>query len=107
VKIHCDIHGWQYTVGMQCMECVRMTKNRSELDDALALAKCLLNEPNADPDDDLRMLARQLMRAREEIARLTATPVIFQPAGEFTYPGPACIEDNDELTYPSAHPGIP
>ena len=37
----------------------------SEWDDALALADRLLDEPNADPDDDLRMLARHLLRSEE------------------------------------------
>jgi hypothetical protein len=32
---------------------------------AIALAHRLLDEPNCDPDDDLRILARQLLRARE------------------------------------------
>src|SRR5437870_182814 len=34
------------------------------------LAERLLDEPNADPDDDLRMLSRQLLRRREKIERL-------------------------------------
>lgn len=37
----------------------------SELDKALALADRLLDEPMADPDDDLRTLSRQLGRANE------------------------------------------
>lgn len=37
----------------------------SELDEALALADRLLDEPMADPDDDLRMLSRQLRRQYE------------------------------------------
>jgi len=32
---------------------------------AITLAHRLLDEPNCDPDDDLRVLARQLLRARE------------------------------------------
>jgi hypothetical protein len=36
---------------------------------AIALANRLLDEPNCDPDDDLRVLSRQLLRAVE-----TATP---------------------------------
>lgn len=32
---------------------------------AIALANQLLDKPNCDPDDDLRMLARQLLRATE------------------------------------------
>ena len=37
----------------------------SELDDALAMADVLLDEPMCDPDDDLRTLARQLTRQHE------------------------------------------
>lgn len=39
-----------------------------ELDEALALADRLLDEPMADPDDDLRTLSRQLGRAHETAA---------------------------------------
>lgn len=42
----------------------------SERTDADRLAEKLLSEPNADPDDDLRMLARQLLRRRDVIERL-------------------------------------
>lgn len=38
--------------------------------DAIALANKLLDEPWCDPDDDLRVLARQLLRAHEQIALL-------------------------------------
>ncbi len=38
--------------------------------DADRLAERLLDEPYADPDDDLRMLSRQLLRRREVIERL-------------------------------------
>jgi hypothetical protein len=37
----------------------------SELSEALALANRLLDEPMADPDDDLRTLSSQLNRAHE------------------------------------------
>lgn len=37
---------------------------------ALELAHKLLDEPNCDPDDDLRVLARQLVRRHEQIASL-------------------------------------
>lgn len=37
----------------------------NELDDALRLANRLLDEPNADPDDDLRVLSRHLTRQFE------------------------------------------
>lgn len=41
----------------------------SELHDVLELADRLLDEPNADPDDDLRMLARHLRRQFESHER--------------------------------------
>jgi hypothetical protein len=37
----------------------------SEFDDAIKLAQRLLDEPNCDPDDDLRLLSRQLLRLHE------------------------------------------
>ncbi len=40
-----------------------------ELDDALNLANRLLEEPNADPDDDLRVLSRHLTRQFESHER--------------------------------------
>ncbi len=42
----------------------------SERTDADNLAERLLNDASADPDDDLRMLARQLLRRREVVERL-------------------------------------
>lgn len=42
----------------------------TELENALKLAEQLLNEPNCDPDDDLRTLSRQLLRRQEEVDRL-------------------------------------
>lgn len=41
----------------------------NELDDALRLADRLLDEPYADPDDDLRVLARHLRRQYESHQR--------------------------------------
>jgi hypothetical protein len=40
--------------------------------EAVLTANALLDIPYADPDDDLRMLSRQLLRRHEELARLTA-----------------------------------
>lgn len=37
---------------------------------AARIADRLLDEPNADPDDDVRVLARQFGRSQEEIERL-------------------------------------
>ena len=39
-----------------------MKRVRTELEDTIELANRLLDEPNCDPDDDLRMLSRQLLR---------------------------------------------
>lgn len=41
-----------------------------ERDDAIVLANKLLDQHWADPDDDLRVLARQLLRAHEHKAAL-------------------------------------
>lgn len=38
----------------------------TEYEKAIKLANQLLDEPYADPDDDLRLLARQFLRATEE-----------------------------------------
>ncbi len=42
----------------------------SELEETLILAEKLLDEPNCDPDDDLRMLARQLTRRHDAVRKL-------------------------------------
>jgi hypothetical protein len=42
----------------------------SERGRALILAAAVLDRPNADPDDDMAVLARQLIRAQEEIESL-------------------------------------
>lgn len=42
----------------------------NELQAALMLAEKLLDEPNCDPDDELRMLSRQLLRHQEKVERL-------------------------------------
>ena len=44
----------------------------SEKHDAEVLANRVLDEPNADPDDGLRLLARQYLRRGEVISRLEA-----------------------------------
>lgn len=38
----------------------------------IALANRVLDRPNADPDDDLAMLARQLLRRQERVESLEA-----------------------------------
>ena len=42
----------------------------TELQDTIFLANKILDRINADPDDDLAMLSRQFLRAREELAIL-------------------------------------
>jgi len=54
----------------------------SERDEAIALANKLLDEPYADPDDDLRLLSRQFLREiertkRKEIVTMPPTPEWF------------------------------
>lgn len=48
----------------------------TEREESLALARRLLDEPGADPDDDLRVLARQLIRATESDYEPTEDDVI-------------------------------
>lgn len=50
----------------------------SERTDADKLAKRLLEEPNSDPDDNLRILSRQLLRRREVVDRLEKALVAQQ-----------------------------
>lgn len=40
--------------------------------EAMVLANRLLDQPWADPDDDLRVLARQLLRREERVAMVEA-----------------------------------
>jgi uncharacterized coiled-coil protein SlyX len=42
----------------------------TEAEETRVLANRILDRPNGDPDDDLAMLSRQLLRADERIARL-------------------------------------
>lgn len=44
----------------------------TERADAIRLANTVLDRVNADPDDDLAVLARQLLRTRERAERLEA-----------------------------------
>lgn len=54
----------------------------SELDETIALANVVLDKRWPDPDDDLRMLARQFLRAQERIAQLeSASPFDHYPVG--------------------------
>jgi hypothetical protein len=57
-----------------------------ERESANNLANVLLDEPWADPDDDLRVLSRQLLLRHEEIERLTKERHLKFPAhmGEMT-----------------------
>ncbi len=42
----------------------------TELQEAIAIAKAILERPNADPDDDLAILARQFLRIIEKEKRV-------------------------------------
>lgn len=42
----------------------------AELDAAIKLANKVLDTPNRDPDDDLSVMSRQFLRARERIEYL-------------------------------------
>lgn len=58
----------------------------TEREQAIGLATRVLDRPSADPDDDLAVLARQLLRRDEHIA---AALVELHPAGgdiEITHP---------------------
>jgi hypothetical protein len=60
--------------------------------EAIAIANRLLDEPFADPDDDLRVLARQFLRAMER-----ATYAELQPAPEPPAEWPRCTWCGDRL----------
>jgi hypothetical protein len=47
-------------------------KSSDERSLAAAIAERFLDEPNADPDDDIRVLARQFNRSQEQLATLAA-----------------------------------
>lgn len=49
-----------------------MGEAMTEQEEAVMAANALLDVPYADPDDDLRMLSRQLLRRHEELAQLQA-----------------------------------
>ncbi len=49
----------------------------SELDEAKVLAERILDRPNADPDDDVAVLARQLLRALERADRYLGGLVFY------------------------------
>jgi hypothetical protein len=49
----------------------RRGRSMTEGQETRALAHRILDRPYADPDDDLAMLSRQLLRADEQIANLT------------------------------------
>jgi hypothetical protein len=48
----------------------RSATRLTERQAAILLANRLLDEPNADPDDDLRILAQQFMRANDRVSYL-------------------------------------
>jgi hypothetical protein len=59
----------------------------TELEETIMLANKTLDRIAADPDDDLAMLSRQFLRAREEIARLKALLTRAADALDFSRPG--------------------
>jgi hypothetical protein len=52
----------------------------TELEQAVLLANKVLDRVNADPDDDLAILARQFLRARERIGALERQDVTKEAA---------------------------
>lgn len=54
----------------------------TELQAALRLADKLLNEPNCDPDDDLRVLSRCLLRLYEKLTRPDTRDRTHIPPGQ-------------------------
>ena len=70
------------------------TDERSQAD---VLANRLLDEPNCDPDDDLRVLARQLLRRQEEVERLHL---------ELAFIGGYLLEHRQMLKDNGVHPKI-
>ena len=53
----------------------------SEKSIAVKLAERVLNEPNADPDADILILARQFLRSRETIERLEKE-LVYDPMAD-------------------------
>jgi hypothetical protein len=53
----------------------------TEKQEAIILANRILERPNADPDDDLAMLARQFLRSRETIETMHRTLAATQDSG--------------------------
>lgn len=61
----------------------------SEREEAIALAKRILDRPHADPDDDLAILARQFLRTRErELAVYARAVRLASDANQVV--GPKC-----------------
>ena len=57
-----------------------------ERSDAIKLANRVLDRPHADPDDDLAVLARQLLRREEYVASLAASNSAYCESGPGTAP---------------------
>lgn len=77
----CGRHNRRFRVGTGCSECEaevlrdwndRTTSRLKEADFAVILANKILDRRSADPDDDLAVLARQVLRAYERISKLRA-----------------------------------
>jgi hypothetical protein len=57
----------------------------TEEEEAVITANTLLDVPNVDPDDDLRMLSRQLLRRHEELTQQAATIQAMRAAVELAF----------------------
>jgi hypothetical protein len=54
----------------------------TELEEAIALANKILDRNYADPDDDLAILSRQFLRAREAVAELERFSALLTRAAD-------------------------
>ena len=59
----------------------------TEREESRILAHRILDRPNGDPDDDLAMLSRQLLRADERIAAFTEALEQLSRLGNGLLPG--------------------
>jgi hypothetical protein len=117
MKIHCDMHGWQYTIGMKCMECAKVAKTMTIPGDPNNWV------PKADYDAlqaQIERLTAELTQAREgrwpqivevlnghlaEIERLRAELAAAPRVMIHEHWNAPHVDD--ELTHPSAHPSTP
>jgi hypothetical protein len=72
----------------------------SEFKDTVKLANRLLDEPNCDPDDDLRMLARQFLRGVERVERLQKDLVaMHDPHGDLIAANMIPLQSNSQSKF--------